>query len=141
MMVRGTSTLTSVRKGGSGAPASQPSSSSVRASLSKRLTRLLDDPRPNKQVILVTDGEPTAHLVDGHAWFNWPPIPETLEASLREAMRLARSQISLEVFLLEDAHGLVAFSERLAKVTGGSVRHLQGDALGRHILQGYDHTD
>jgi len=107
--------------------------------LARRL--LLDDPRPNKQVILVTDGEPTAHLVDGHAWFNWPPIPETLEASLREAMRLARSQISLEVFLLEDAHGLVAFSERLAKVTGGSVRHLQGDALGRHILQGYDHTD
>lgn len=103
--------------------------------LARRL--LQDDPRPHKQVIMVTDGEPTAHLVDGVSWFNWPPIPETLEASLREAMRLARSQISLDVFLLEDAHGLVAFSERLASVTGGSVRHLQGDALGRHIVRGY----
>ena len=106
--------------------------------LARRL--LQDDPRPHKQVILVTDGEPTAHLVDGVSWFNWPPVPETLEASLREAMRLARSQISLDVFLLEDAHGLVAFSERLAAVTGGSVRHLQGDALGRHIVTGYGGT-
>ena len=36
---------------------------------------LMDDPRPIKQVIMVTDGEPTAHLVGGQAWFNWPPDP------------------------------------------------------------------
>ena len=100
---------------------------------------LLDDPRPIKQVIMVTDGEPTAHLVRGQSWFNWPPIPATLEATLREASRLARSDISLDVFLLEDSHGLVAFSERLAKITGGSVTQLQGEALGRHIVTGYDH--
>jgi uncharacterized protein with von Willebrand factor type A (vWA) domain len=103
--------------------------------LARRL--LLDDPRPHKQVIMVTDGEPTAHLVDGQAWFSWPPVPETLEATLREAMRLARSNISLDVFLLEDAHGLVAFAERLAKITGGAVTHLQGEELGRHIVAGY----
>ncbi len=99
---------------------------------------LVDDPRPIKQVIMVTDGEPTAHLVDGQAWFNWPPIPETLEATLREAKRLARSNISLDVFLLEDSHGLVAFSERLAAITGGSVTQLRGEALGRHIVTDYD---
>lgn len=99
---------------------------------------LLDDPRPVKQVIMVTDGEPTAHLVDGEAFFSWPPIPETLEATLREAMRLARSDISLDVFLLEDAHGLVAFAERLASLTGGSVTQLRGAELGRHIVTGYD---
>ncbi len=104
--------------------------------LARRL--LQDDPRPHKQVIMVTDGEPTAHLVDGRSWFNWPPVSETLEATLREAMRLARSQISLDVFLLEDSHGLVQFAERLAAVTGGGVRHLQGEALGRHIVTGYD---
>lgn len=100
---------------------------------------LMDDPRPIKQVIMVTDGEPTAHLVRGQSWFNWPPIPETLEATLREASRLARSNISLDVFLLEDSHGLVAFSERLAAITGGSVTQLRGEALGRHIVTGYDH--
>lgn len=104
--------------------------------LARRL--LLDDPRPRKQVIMVTDGEPTAHLVDGQSSFSWPPVPETLEATLREAMRLARSQITLDVFLLEDAHGLVAFAERLARLTGGSVTHLQGDALGRRIVTGYE---
>lgn len=103
--------------------------------LARRL--LQDDPRPHKQVIMVTDGEPTAHLVDGTSWFNWPPIPETLETTLREAMRLARSQISLDVFLLEDSHGLVQFAERLSSLTGGEVTHLQGDALGRHIVTGY----
>lgn len=104
--------------------------------LARRL--LLDDPRPRKQVIMVTDGEPTAHLVDGRSAFSWPPVPATLEATLREAMRLARSQITLDVFLLEDAHGLVAFAERLAALTGGSVTHLQGEALGRHIVTGYE---
>jgi len=104
--------------------------------LARRL--LMDDPRPHKQVIMVTDGEPTAHLVDGRSMFNWPPVPETLEATLREAMRLSRSGITLDVFLLEDAHGLVAFAERLAELTGGSVTHLQGEALGRHIVTGYE---
>jgi hypothetical protein len=46
---------------------------------------LADDPRPVKRVMMVTDGEPTAHLVDGRSMFNWPPVPETLEATLREA--------------------------------------------------------
>lgn len=104
--------------------------------LARRL--LMDDPRPRKQVVMVTDGEPTAHLVDGRSMFSWPPVPETLEATLREAMRLARSQITLDVFLLEDQHGLVAFAERLAELTGGSVTHLRGDALGRHVITGYD---
>jgi uncharacterized protein with von Willebrand factor type A (vWA) domain len=106
--------------------------------LARRL--LMDDPRPHKQVIMVTDGEPTAHLVDGTSMFNWPPVPATLEATLREAMRLSRSNISLDVFLLEDAHGLVAFSEKLAQITGGSVTQLRGEALGRHIVTGYDRS-
>jgi uncharacterized protein with von Willebrand factor type A (vWA) domain len=99
---------------------------------------LADDPRPVKQVIMVTDGEPTAHLEGDQAVFNWPPVPETLERTLREAMRLARSGIRLNIFLLEDAHGLVSFAERLAQLTDGQVFHLCGDDLGRHIVQGYD---
>lgn len=98
---------------------------------------LLDDPRPVKQVIMVTDGEPTAHLEHGRSMFNWPPVPATLEATLREATRLARSDISLDVFLLEDSHGLVAFAERLAAITGGEVTQLRGEALGRRIVSDY----
>jgi uncharacterized protein with von Willebrand factor type A (vWA) domain len=98
---------------------------------------LADDPRPVKRVIMVTDGEPTAHLVDGRSVFNWPPIPETLEATLREGMRLSRSGIELDIFLLEDAPGLVAFAERLARMTGGSVTQMSAEEVGRTVVGGY----
>ena len=103
--------------------------------LARRL--LANDPRPVKQVIMVTDGEPTAHLVGSEAVFNWPPVPETLEATLREAMRLARSGIALNIFLLEDAPGLVAFAERLAALTGGTVFQMSAEEVGRTVVSGY----
>ncbi len=98
---------------------------------------LADDPRPVKRVVMVTDGEPTAHLVDGRSVFNWPPVAETLEATLREAMRLARAGIELDVFLLEDAPGLLAFAERLASLTGGEVFRMTADEVGRTVVAGY----
>jgi uncharacterized protein with von Willebrand factor type A (vWA) domain len=102
---------------------------------------LADDPRPVKRVVMVTDGEPTAHLVDGVSVFNWPPIPETLEATLREAMRLARAGIELDVFLLEDAPGLIAFAERLAQLTGGEVVRMSAEEAGRTVIGGYGRDD
>jgi uncharacterized protein with von Willebrand factor type A (vWA) domain len=98
---------------------------------------LADDPRPVKRVVMVTDGEPTAHLVDGRSVFNWPPVPETLEATLREAMRLARSGIELDVFLLEDAPGLLAFAERLAHITGGEVTRMTAEQVGHTVINDY----
>jgi uncharacterized protein with von Willebrand factor type A (vWA) domain len=98
---------------------------------------LAHDPRPVKRVVMVTDGEPTAHLVDGMSIFNWPPVPETLEATLREAMRLARAGIELDVFLLEDAPGLIAFAERLAHLTGGEVVRMSAEETGRTVIGGY----
>jgi uncharacterized protein with von Willebrand factor type A (vWA) domain len=87
--------------------------------------------------VMVTDGEPTAHLVDGRSVFNWPPVAETLEATLREAMRLARAGIELDVFLLEDAPGLLAFAQRLADLTGGEVVRMNAEEVGRTVVGGY----
>jgi uncharacterized protein with von Willebrand factor type A (vWA) domain len=98
---------------------------------------LADDPRPVKRVVMVTDGEPTAHLVDGRSVFHWPPVAETLEATLREGMRLARAGIELDIFLLEDAPGLVAFAERLAALTGGEVTRMSAEDVGRTVVTGY----
>jgi uncharacterized protein with von Willebrand factor type A (vWA) domain len=56
---------------------------------------LAQHPRATRQVIMVTDGEPTAHLEGEQAFFSWPPVPETIELTLAEAMRLARSAMSL----------------------------------------------
>jgi len=101
--------------------------------------RLLSNDRSAvKQVIMVTDGEPTAHLdPDGSALFNWPPVPITIEKTLREAARLARSQIKINVFMLEETPGLVRFMDRLARLTGGQVFQAEAAGLGAAIVGGY----
>jgi uncharacterized protein with von Willebrand factor type A (vWA) domain len=100
---------------------------------------LADHPRATKQVIMVTDGEPTAHLVDGIAEFNWPPVRETIEATLREAMRLAKQGVTLNVFMLEDTPGLAGFMERLARLTNGRVFQAAGqdEGLGEFVVRDY----
>ena len=104
--------------------------------LARRL--LAQDPCPIKQVIMVTDGEPTAHLTrDGRALFNWPPVRETVEKTLREAARLARSNITINVFMLEESPGLLAFVERLARITGGQVFSARSIELGPSVIGRY----
>jgi uncharacterized protein with von Willebrand factor type A (vWA) domain len=103
--------------------------------LARRL--LADDPRGIKQVIMVTDGEPTAHLDGEDVFFNWPPVAITIEKTLREAARLARMSISINVFMLEHSPGLVAFMDRLAKLTGGQVFPARSSDIGEVIVQDY----
>lgn len=103
--------------------------------LSRRL--LAEDTRSIKQVIMVTDGEPTAHLEDGYALFNWPPVAETIERTLREAMRLARSNIAINVFMLERSVGLEAFMARLAQLTGGQVFSADSAEIGPTVIDAY----
>ncbi len=98
---------------------------------------LAKHPRATKQVIMVTDGEPTAHLVDGVAEFNWPPVHETIDATLREAMRLAKDGVTINVFMLEDAQGLAQFMERLARLTNGRVFQTAGEGLGEFVVRDY----
>lgn len=104
--------------------------------LARRL--LAEDPRPIKQLLMVTDGEPTAHLEEGHAVFNWPPVPRTIEKTLREALRLARSGISINVYMLDESEGLTRFMARLARLTGGQIfparsRELESTVIGDYL--------
>jgi uncharacterized protein with von Willebrand factor type A (vWA) domain len=98
---------------------------------------LAEDPRSIKQVIMVTDGEPTAHLADGYALFNWPPIPETIEKTLRQAMRLARSNISINVFMLDTSPGLEEFMARLSSITGGEIFKADSAEIGQTVIGSY----
>jgi len=90
-----------------------------------------------KQVLLVTDGEPTAHLEGDYVYFNWPPVRKTLEETYKEAMRLSRSGVTLNVFMLEDDPGLVGFIDRLAKIVTGRVFAVRDDALGEFVVRDY----
>lgn len=90
-----------------------------------------------KQVLLVTDGEPTAHLEGEYVFFHWPPVRETLERTYKEAMRLARSGVTVNIFMLEQSPGLVDFIDRLAQIVEGRVFAATGDEIGDLIVTDY----
>ncbi len=100
--------------------------------------RLLSQhPRAARQVIMVTDGEPTAHLEGEEVFFSWPPVPKTIELTLSEAMRLAKAGVTMNVFMLEDSPGLIRFMERLAKLTAGRVFLMDDREIGDFIVRDY----
>jgi uncharacterized protein with von Willebrand factor type A (vWA) domain len=98
---------------------------------------LADHPRATRQVIMVTDGEPTAHLEGEHAFFSWPPVPKTIQLTLAEAARLSRAGVTLNVFMLEDSPGLVRFMERLGALTAGRVFLMDDRELGQFVVRDY----
>jgi uncharacterized protein with von Willebrand factor type A (vWA) domain len=101
---------------------------------------LAKHPMATKQVLLVTDGEPTAHLVPGRDppyVFQWPPMRITLEKTYKEAMRLAKAGVTMNIFMLEDSPALFQFIDRLAQVVAGRVFAVQGEELGEFVVRDY----
>ncbi len=89
-------------------------------------------------VLVVTDGEPTAHLTrDGWAQFWWPPLAETLELTMAEVERITRRGATINVFMLDDEPRLVDFVESLAARNGGRVFSPDKDRLGEYVVSDY----
>jgi uncharacterized protein with von Willebrand factor type A (vWA) domain len=101
--------------------------------------RFLDRHRDAEPVVLVvTDGEPTAHLErDGRATFCWPPLPETLALTLAEVDRATRRGVTLNVFMLGDEPRLVEFAGEVARRNGGRLFTADGDDLGEYVVRDY----
>jgi uncharacterized protein with von Willebrand factor type A (vWA) domain len=101
--------------------------------------RHLDQHRDSEPVILVvTDGEPTAHLTrDGRADFAWPPLPETLALTLAEVERCTRRGAVINVFMLDEEPALVRFVDELARRNGGRVFSPSADRLGEYVVSDY----
>ncbi len=101
--------------------------------------RFLDrHPEHEPVVLVVTDGEPTAHLLpSGDYTFDWPPSPETLAVTLAEADKMTRRGATLNVFMLADDQGLVDFVDKLAKRNGGRVFAPSDDKLGDYVVSDY----
>ena len=101
--------------------------------------RFLDKhPEHEPVVLIVTDGEPTAHLLrNGDYTFDWPPSPETLAVTMAEADKMTRRGATLNVFMLAQDKGLVEFVEKLAKRNGGRVFAPSDDKLGDYVVSDY----
>ncbi len=89
-------------------------------------------------VLVVTDGEPTAHLErDGSARFSWPPTPETAEATLAEVDRMTARGAAMSVFMLADDPRLAAFVNHVAERNGGRVLRPDPTRPGTHVISDY----
>jgi uncharacterized protein with von Willebrand factor type A (vWA) domain len=92
-------------------------------------------------VLVVTDGEPTAHLRrDGSSLFDYPPSPETLVLTLAEVDKMTRRGATLNVFMLADDGRLVSFVEEVARRNGGRVFAPSADRLGEYVVSDYLRT-
>ncbi len=99
---------------------------------------LAKHPDSEPVVLVVTDGEPTAHLQrNGHPFFDWPPHPVTLELTMAEVERITRRGATLNVFMLDDEPRLVDFVEAVAERNGGRVFSPDKGRLGEYVVSDY----
>lgn len=91
----------------------------------------------NRQVILVSDGEPTAHLERGAVFFQYPPSPLTLELTLREAKSCARRGIAINLFILESSDIPYGFVTQMARLNRGRAFFTSASSLGRYVIADY----
>jgi uncharacterized protein with von Willebrand factor type A (vWA) domain len=87
-----------------------------------------------KQIIMVTDGEPTAHIEGGEAYFQYPPSPVTIEETLKEVMRCTREGIRINTFMLDESYYLRSFVERMMRMNKGRAFFTTPDTLGDYVL-------
>lgn len=97
--------------------------------------RMLEGRSGTRQIVMITDGEPTAHVLpDGDVFFHYPPARETLEETLREVVRLTRADIRVNTFMLDADAGLRRFVERMSAINHGRVFFTTPDDLGGFVL-------
>jgi uncharacterized protein with von Willebrand factor type A (vWA) domain len=98
-------------------------------------------PEHEPVVLIVTDGEPTAHLQrDGRSWFDWPPSPETIELTLAEVDKMTRRHAALNIFMLADDARLSSFVDTVAKRNGGRVLQAAPERLGEYVIRDFLRT-
>jgi len=91
----------------------------------------------NKQIILITDGEPTAHIEGGRVHFSYPPTFRTFQETLREVKRCTRDRIVINTFMLERSHYLTEFVTQITRVNHGRAFFATPERLGDYILVDY----
>jgi len=97
--------------------------------------RMLANQQGTKQIIMITDGEPTAHITpSGGVHFDYPPSPATIEATLKEVVRCTREDIRINTFVLDATASLAAFVEKMVELNGGRAFYTSNDELGGYVL-------
>ena len=91
----------------------------------------------NKQILMVTDGEPTAHMEGDEADFSYPPTRRTVEETLKEVQRCTREHITINTFMLERSSWLMSFVEQMTQINRGRAFYATPDRLGEYLVVDY----
>jgi uncharacterized protein with von Willebrand factor type A (vWA) domain len=90
-----------------------------------------------RQIIMISDGEPTAHLERGRSYFAYPPSPITIRETLKEVKRCTEKGIVINTFMLDRNYYLKEFVNQMARINKGRVFYTTPDRLGQYILVDY----
>ncbi|MDC0359336.1 hypothetical protein OAM92_01250 [Acidimicrobiales bacterium] len=91
-----------------------------------------------KQIIMITDGEPTAHISkSGQPYFNYPPSQETVDLTLAEVAKATREDIRINTFVLDVTHYLQNFVEQISRMNGGRAFFTTNEDLGDYLLMDF----
>ena len=90
-----------------------------------------------KQIVMISDGEPTAHIEAGHLFLQYPPSPRTIRETLREVKRCTSGGIVINTFMLDRNSYLVDFVDQMTRINRGRVFYTSPDRLGQYLLVDY----
>ncbi|MBI4297915.1 MAG: VWA domain-containing protein [Chloroflexi bacterium] len=104
-----------------------------------RLSRKLlsRGPGGSRQIIIISDGEPTAHLEGGQLFLQYPPSPRTIRETLREVKRCTSTGITINTFMLDRNSHLMEFVDQMTRINRGRVFYTSPDRLGQYVLVDY----
>ncbi len=88
----------------------------------------------NKEILVITDGEPTAHFEDGRVEFSYPPTRRTIQETLREVGRCTNDGIVINTFMLEQSRALGEFVALMTRRNRGRAFYSSPDRLGEYVL-------
>jgi uncharacterized protein with von Willebrand factor type A (vWA) domain len=90
-----------------------------------------------RQILMITDGEPTAHMEGSRAYFNYPPSWRTIEETLKEVKRCTQEGITINTFMLEANYMLMDFVDKMTRINKGRAFYTTPGQLGRYVMVDY----
>ena len=90
-----------------------------------------------RQVIMITDGEPTAHMEGDYAAFSYPPSFRTMQETLKEVRRCTQEGVTINTFMLESNPYLLDFVDKLTRINRGRAFYTSPYQLGEYVLVDY----
>ncbi len=91
-------------------------------------------PSTNREIVVITDGEPTAHFENGQVEFNYPPTRRTIGETIREVQRCTKEGITINTFMLERSRALAEFVAQITRLNRGRAFYATPERLGEYLL-------